>query len=249
MTSEALSALAGRSNFFSKPVSEQVQILTWFLHENGKERVVTGDLRQCYHDLHLEPPNISRYLSYQSDGKSKRFIRDRKGFRLEGKTRRIYDEAYLEQAEAVAVRKLLTDLIPKIPNEHERTFLEEALRCYRAKAFRATVVMAWNLAFSHLVSYITGSSEIIQKLNAGASKRYPKSKITISTSADVEEMKEFEVIECAYTAKLISKNITEILREKLKKRNMAAHPSSVTISQAQTDDVVTDLIENVVLRL
>jgi hypothetical protein len=48
---------------------------------------------------------------------------------------------------------------------------------------------------------------------------------------------------------VISKNTTEILREKLKKRNMAAHPSQVTIQQSQADDVITDLVNNVVLTL
>jgi hypothetical protein len=35
------------------------------------------------------------------------------------------------------------------------------------------------------------------------------------------------------------------LREKLKRRNAAAHPSLVVITQAQADDVVTDLVNNV----
>jgi hypothetical protein len=33
------------------------------------------------------------------------------------------------------------------------------------------------------------------------------------------------------------------------KRNIAAHPSSVVVVQSQADDVVTDLINNVVLAL
>ena len=44
-------------------------------------------------------------------------------------------------------------------------------------------------------------------------------------------------------------NIIKILKEKLVKRNIAAHPSSVVVVQSQADDVVTDLVNNVVLAL
>jgi hypothetical protein len=66
---------------------------------------------------------------------------------------------------------------------------------------------------------------------------------------DLAELKEYEVIEVSRTAKLLSKNRSDILRDKLKGRNMAAHPSRVQITQAQADDVITDLIHNVVLGL
>jgi hypothetical protein len=51
------------------------------------------------------------------------------------------------------------------------------------------------------------------------------------------------------TGGLISGSITKILREKLGKRNTAAHPSSVVVVQAQADDVVTDVVNNVVIAL
>jgi hypothetical protein len=51
------------------------------------------------------------------------------------------------------------------------------------------------------------------------------------------------------TASLMPKNIIEILREQLKRRNMAAHPSQVIIMQPQADDTITHLVNNVVLAL
>jgi hypothetical protein len=41
----------------------------------------------------------------------------------------------------------------------------------------------------------------------------------------------------------------EVLREKLDRRNIAAHPSSVVVQQSQADEVIIDLVNNVVLRL
>ena len=51
---------------------------------------------------------------------------------------------------------------------------------------------------------------------------------------------------CA-TGGLFYSNIFRILKEKLDRRNIVAHPSNVLVVQSQADDV--DLINNVVLAL
>ena len=57
------------------------------------------------------------------------------------------------------------------------------------------------------------------------------------------------MIEISRSAGLISGNIHKILTEKLTKRNMAAHPSTVIISHLQAEECVYDLVSNVVLQL
>ena len=64
-----------------------------------------------------------------------------------------------------------------------------------------------------------------------------------------DEFNESEIIEVCNSAGTVSGNTIKILKEKLVKRNMAAHPSSVVVVQSQADDVVTDLVNNVVLAL
>jgi hypothetical protein len=66
---------------------------------------------------------------------------------------------------------------------------------------------------------------------------------------DADELKEAEFIEAARTANLLDKNTTQILKEKLSRRNMAAHPSRVSITQHSADDMITDLVTNVILKL
>jgi hypothetical protein len=44
-------------------------------------------------------------------------------------------------------------------------------------------------------------------------------------------------------------NIFKILKEKLDRRNIVAHSSNALVVQSRADDVVTDLINNVVLAL
>jgi hypothetical protein len=61
--------------------------------------------------------------------------------------------------------------------------------------------------------------------------------------------KESEVIAVFRTGRLLSKNVVEILEAKLKRRNTVAHPSIIVVTQAQADDAITDLVNNVVLAL
>jgi uncharacterized protein YajQ (UPF0234 family) len=64
-----------------------------------------------------------------------------------------------------------------------------------------------------------------------------------------DEFNESEIIEVCNSAQTVNGNIIKILKEKLVKRNIAAHPSSVVVVQSQADDVVTDLVNNVVVAL
>jgi hypothetical protein len=73
--------------------------------------------------------------------------------------------------------------------------------------------------------------------------------LTVTAFEHFEEFKESETIEVCSTATMFSKNIVRILKEKLTRRNMVAHPSQVVITQPQADDALTDLVNNVVLAL
>ena len=66
---------------------------------------------------------------------------------------------------------------------------------------------------------------------------------------DFEDFKEREVIEICNTANLYNSSVFKILKDKLDRRNIAAHPSNVTMLQSQADDMITDLVHNVVLAL
>lgn len=147
-----------------------------------------------------------------------------------------------------AVAKVLSDLPSKLPDLAEKEFLTEALNCYRVRAFRASIIMVWNLAYDHLIRWVSADACRLQALNTGVATKYPKKGLVVLRAEDIDALKESEFIEAARVGKLLDKNITQILEEKLRRRNMAAHPSRVTISQHQADDMITDLVANVVLK-
>ena len=138
----------------------------------------------------------------------------------------------------------------KCRNLAEKTFLDEALKCYRVQAFRACIVMTWNLAYNHLLNWLLADSTRLSQFNAAISKRNSKKgTLVVSKYDDFEDLKEREVIDICNIANLFNSSVYKILIAKLDRRNMAAHPSSVVVVQAQADDVVTDLVNNVVLAL
>jgi hypothetical protein len=237
--------------FDALPPREKIRLFGWHLHTNkGKSSFDNGAIRGCYDELHLAPPNVAQYLSRLAESRPPDLVKVKDGYKLERSVRTVLDAKYGVHHSVVHVSKLLADLPSKVPTVAEKTFLIEAMKCYRVEAYRACIVMAWNLAFDHLLNWILNDTTRLCAFNSAITKRYPKrTGIVISNQDHFEVLKEFEVIEICQTASLTSKNIIDILREKLKKRNAAAHPSQVIFVQSQADDVVTDLTNNVVLAL
>jgi hypothetical protein len=230
--------------------SEKIQFFAWCLHEHaGQERFSQADIRQCFDEMHLpSPSSISPFFASLASSKRRVFLKDRQGYRLSKASRDEFQRRYGGRQNSVVIERLLAELPAKVATMDERIFLEECLACYRAGAFRASVVMAWNLAFDHLCNYIL--AEKITEFNNQLPLSYPKSKIkAIAGKVDFEELKEFEVIQVCKSARIFSSGVAKVLGEKLGKRNSAAHPSDVVVSAAQAEDVISDLVNNVITKL
>lgn len=232
--------------------AEKIRIIAWVLHTHRSMDVfTTADMRNCYNQLHLPVPNIAMYLTRMAGAKPPKALRQGDSYKLTRSGRSDLDVKYAHHQTFIQVSRLLDELPGKVPDLAERNFLTEAIKCYRTGAFRACVIMTWNLAYSHLLHWLLDDPARLAKFNAAIGVRYhKKSAITIGKYDDfTEELKESELIEICSTASLLNANVIRILREKLGKRNTAAHPSAVTIVQSQADDVVTDLVNNVVATL
>jgi len=237
-------------SFHSLPPADKLQHAAWYLHSlAGKEHITTSDINQCFDHIHVQPPHTSVYLKRLSERKPPVFLRSKLGYRLEGTARKALSDRYGQSASTLVVSSLLRDLTKKIATAEERTFLEETLRCYSVGAFRASIVMAWNLAYSHIETWLISDDKRSERFNESYSVKFPRRSERLVDQDSFADFKEFDVIETLAHAKLISKNIGELLKEKLKRRNAAAHPSTITITQAQADDVITDLVNNVVAKL
>src|SRR5438876_613149 len=230
---------------------EKVRLFAWYLHTHkGKDSFDNAAIKGCYDQLHLASPSVAIYLPRLAESKSPDLVKVKGSYKLERSARTALDAKYGVHHSVVRVSNLLADLPSKVPNITEKAFLVEAMKCYRVEAYRACIVMTWNLAFDHLLNWILSDPTRLAAFNTAIAKRYPKrAGIIVSNQVHFEEFKEFDVIEICQTAALTSNSIIDILREKMKKRYAAAHPSQLLFVQSQADDVVTDLVNNVVLAL
>lgn len=243
-------------NFDQLSHPEKIKRFAWFLHTERKlERFEAAALRACYGEVQLPPPDFSVYLKRMSERKAgspaPALLKDKVGYALSGPIRREFDKLYGDAESVIEVSQLLRDLPGKISDQAERVFLTEALKCYRHEAFRAAIVMTWNLAYDHLLNWLISDAARLAQFNQAIPKKYPKKAgTTIVAREDFEEFKEFEVIEICGTAGVFSStNLKRILSEKLTRRNMAAHPSLVEFGRPQADDMIFDLVTNIVLKL
>jgi len=222
----------------------------WYLHAYRKiPAFATGDVRKCFEELRLVPPNVSLHLRRMTEAKLPNLIKSKGKYKLHRRDMTYLEGIYGSHPTTIAATKLLTDLPAMVPNLSERAFLEEAINCYKVKAYRAAIVMTWNLTYNHLIHWIFNDPARVAALNVAIPKRILKNPPLAKAPQDLEALKEFDVVELCGSAALISSNVAKILKEKLTKRNMAAHPSNVVIIESQANDVITDLVNNVVLAL
>lgn len=198
-------------------------------------------------------PNLSLVFRRLLERRPKVLLQSGSSYRLESKVREHLDKKYGQHETTIAVSQMLRDLIGKVSDEAERLFLSEAIKCYNAKASRAAIVMAWNLAYDHLLNWILADTTRLAGFNARILARVGAKRgsgFAVTKREDFEEFKEGEVLDiCSNAGIFPSTNTKKILDIQLTKRNLAAHPSLVTIDAPQADDTISSLANNVVLVL
>lgn len=229
------------SGFHSKSAVDQLLLLGWFIEAvEGKPCFTALDMRPAFQKAGIEPPNVSQDLDRHKNKKPPQVVKSGAGFQLEGTVRRSMDAKVGGNPAVVTVSKLLSDLPAKVPNVTERDFAKEALNCYKVKVNRAAIVMAWNLAYDHLMGWLLADAARLVQLNDRIKKRFSKLTVAVVARNDFDELQESQVIDACRTARLLTKNLVEILEFKLKRRNTAARPSTVLVTQAQADDIHHD---------
>jgi hypothetical protein len=241
--------------FAALPHPDKILHFGWYLH-NHKQKVTfaQADIRACYVDQHIHPPNISDNFARLLARKPKVLLEEKGAYKLEHSTRQKLDEKYGEHETTIAVSVLLRDLPGKIADEAQRIFLKEAITCYHNKAFRAAIIMAWNLTYDHMARWIIADAGRLATFNShidarvGATSR--RAGTRIAKREDFEKLEEKEMIDIMGNAGLLpSANTKKILEMQLTRRNMVAHPSLIFADAPQADDAITSLMQNVVLVL
>jgi len=250
MTREELSLFTARfgGDFATWKTTQQIDYLVYHLTSQPEiESVTVSDIEKCFELLDLRPySGLKVYLSASTKTKNGRYRKHVKGYRLERGAFDTIRSVVDGEPKRIQVAKQLSDLIPKIKDSHERSFLEEAIRSFKVESFRATIMIVWVLTMDHLQNHTFGKHllEFNTALNAHPDKKMQ----SIVKYDDFSELKETRVIELMRSAGIISKDVRKILDEKLGIRNSAGHPSGITFSGHKTTEFALDLIENVLLK-
>jgi hypothetical protein len=240
--------------FAKLPHPDRILHFGWYLHtQGGKEFFNQSDIRARYKAHHLNEPNFSEQFKRLLARRPKVLLADKAGYRLEHKAREQLDEKYGQHETRIALSKLLKDLPGRISDQAEKLFLSEAIICYHNRAFRAAIVMAWNLTSDHVLHWILADAQRLGAFsNCTAARIGPKraAVMTIAKREDFEELKESETLDICGSAGLFpSINTKKILEIQLTKRNMAAHPSLVVMGAPEAEDTISSLVNNIVLAL
>jgi AraC-like DNA-binding protein len=227
----------------------------WYQHAHcGKEHFDQATIRACYSKFGMQEPNFSEQFTRLVGKRPKVLLQERAGYKLEHKMRELLDSKYGAHETTIAVSKLLRELPGKVADEAERIFLKEAITCYHSRAFRAAIIMAWNLTYDHMCRWILADGSRLAAFNAQIATRVgitsKRAGIKVNTREEFELLEEKEMIDIMAKASLLpSSNTKKILEIQLTRRNMAAHPSLVSIDAPQADDAITSLVSDIVLVL
>ncbi len=226
--------------------TDKIRHFAWYLDRHRqKAKFRTSDITGCFDELHLHRPKNASQMVLSLVGRD--LLRDGDGFRVAKPLRDALDGKHLARDETVAVDALLSALPAKLSDAAQQDYLSEALVCFRHQAFRAAVVMTWNVVFDHLMTVVVANHLVA--FNSRMAGMFGGKKKAVATRDDFQRLKESEVIEVCVAANLVSKEVGKVLEEKLDKRNSAAHPSGSRIDKLQTEAFISDLINNAMLKI
>ena len=239
----------GLRNFDNLTHAAKILAFAWYLQrEAKKETFAAQDVARCFSDSKTAPPtSIAPFLNSMVNRKNPVLLRGKGGYTLEKRQLAALDRKYGQRESSITVHRLLAELPSMIVLKAERDYLEETFTCFRNGAFRASIVMAWNLAYSHLCNLVVARE--LPAFNKQLYATFPKEKLVIVKLDDFQELKESQVLQVCRSAGIISVSLHKVMKEKLDRRNIAAHPSGIGVTQLTAEEFIRDLVENVVLKL
>lgn len=238
------------NNFGRLNHTDRILCFSWFLlRHQSKDEVSSADIRRCFDSAKVAPPSsIAPFLHAMTERHKPLLLKKGHYYALESGALATLDKKYGMRAATIQVDRLLAELPSRISITNEREYLEEALLCFRHGAFRATIVMVWNLAYGHLCNVILKGHLAI--FNGQLLKSFPKADISeIKKVENFQELKETQVLQVCKSSGIISSSLHKVMKEKLDRRNVAAHPSGISITQLTAEEYIRDLVDNVILKL
>ncbi|WP_323755658.1 hypothetical protein [Roseivirga sp.] len=245
--------ISGFEDFYALNKTSQIDAFAYFIEEVEKTEFFSPTLlKSCFELSKIKPyTNISGYLTSNLKaprGKKPKFLKSKSGYSLNSAFKvELAKTITLNKPKAIT-SKTLRDLLVTISDSEENVFLDEAIKCFEIGAFRASIIMVWNLTVDSLFEYILSNklTEFNSVLSTNTDRRVRIS--SMSVKDDFSEIPEGKFIEFCRQSRIISNDVRKILDEKLGIRNTYAHPSNMILTESKAIEFIEDLINNVVLK-
>lgn len=184
--------------------------------------------------------NVSLYLT-RSNGLA---IRVDEGWELttDGKKRVAQLSGSVVSSVVPKIAANLRAHLAGINNLETVAFLEEAIRCFETKLYRAAVVISWVGAASLLYDYVVQHK--LSEFNTEAKRRDTKWK-DAKNKDDLANMKEYDFLQVLCALSVIGKSVKDELEGCLKFRNGCGHPNSLKIGESRVSGHLESLTLNV----
>jgi integrase len=139
----------------------------------------------------------------------------------------------------------LDNIVAELTDADERDYFSEAISCYRIKAFRAAVVLAWQAAIRRI--HLECFSHSLNALNAILIRHDQKAR-EIKSMDDLGMVKESTLLDVARDLGIFDKNVKSVLVECLGLRNKCGHPGKYSPGPSKVAAYLEDLITHVMQR-
>lgn len=129
-----------------------------------------------------------------------------------------------------------------------RQYLEEAIDCYEANAYRGAVLMVWAATIEHLYSVIEGHRGGFKAMQAANKTRFETAHNyrKIGKKNDLLYVNDANFFLLCEDAGVFNKNARSILDDALKTRNRCGHPTGYTVGREEAVILIERLINNVI---
>jgi len=253
MKDSLLEFISRFDDFYGFRAAEQLDLFAFFLEdEQSLETFNAKDIKNCFELSKIKPySNIASYLSKNLKaprGEKTKFLKSKNGYSLNSAFKIGLTRLVPLNKPKAKTSKSLRDILKAVNNSEQNVFLDEAIKCFEIGAYRASIIMVWNLSIAHLFEYILAKklSNFNAVLATNTDRRVRIS--AISTKDDFSEIPEGKFIEFCRQSRIISNDVRKILETKLGIRNTFAHPSNVVLLESKAIAFIEDLVSNIILK-
>lgn len=175
-----------------------------------------------------------------------------KGWRILAPGLRVIEGHYTPESAIVAeTRHSLRIHSQKITDAQRRAFVDETIKSFDVKAYRAAVVLSWvgaaNIIQDHIVENhqaafnAAGAARLMKASTAGNKYNFTP----VRSSKDFGVIGESEMLQLCQDAGILHKAEKQILQDRLDLRNQCGHPNPISIAEHVVASHIEILMLNV----